>query len=120
MYVAVNTFADGLKVPVPFVVHEALVAPPPIVPLNNTVCPTQIDVYDPAFAVGGFTHPHPSSVDPLQLSSIPFPHTSVIPGFTFALLSLQSLEFATDPDGIPVHDDTGDALFPYPSPSTSA
>jgi hypothetical protein len=97
-----------------------LFAPPPIVPFNDTVCPSHTDAFNPAFAVGGFVHPHPSSTLPSQLSSIPFPHTSVAPGLMFPLLSLQSPELATAPDGIPVHDVTGEFASPYPSKSASA
>ena len=49
----------------------------------------------PAFAVGGFKHPQPSSIEPLQLSSIPLSQTSVALGFIDALLSLQSPAIAT-------------------------
>ncbi len=42
---------------------------------------------------------HPSSTDPLQLSSILFPQTSVAPGLTAALLSLQSPLVVTHPAG---------------------
>ena len=89
-YVAFNTFADGVNVPVPLVDHVPFDALPPIDPFKATVFPAHTFVFDPALAVGGLTHPHPSSMLPSQLSSIPLPHTSVAPGLTFALLSLQS------------------------------
>ena len=43
----------GLKVPLPDVDQVAVLALPPIVPISVYALPAQIEVLDPAFAVGG-------------------------------------------------------------------